>query len=112
MNNSVEDEVVNLTDQEFDAWIKEKDQPVLVDFWAEWCQPCRMVSPTVAQIAADYKGRVRVGKINVDDFPELAAQYGVRSIPNIILIKDEKVAAQSVGVKSKKELTELVEINL
>ncbi|MBT5469032.1 MAG: thioredoxin [Nitrospina sp.] len=110
MNNSVE--VVNLSDKEFDVWVKESDKPVLVDFWAEWCQPCRMVSPTVAQIAADYKGQVRVGKINVDDFPELAARYGVRSIPNIILIRDGKIATQSVGVKTKQELAEIVETNL
>ncbi len=84
--------------------------PVMVDFWAEWCGPCRMLSPIIEQIADEYEGVLKVGKVNVDEEPELAAAFNVESIPTVIVIKDGVVAEVSVGYKPKSELLKLVGI--
>ena len=107
-----ESQAVTVTDREFDATVLNAEVPVLVDFWAEWCGPCRMLGPTVESLADDYAGRVKVAKLNIDDNPEAAARYGVRSIPTLILFKDGKPSETTVGLRPKAQLAELIDRNL
>ena len=81
-------------------------QPVLVDFWAPWCSPCRLLAPTIEELAIEFGGQATVGKVNVDDNPQLAAQYGIRSIPTVLLFKEGQVVDQTVGVVPKQVLAE------
>ena len=90
-----------VNDQEFQATVLESETPVLVDFWAEWCVPCHMVSPVVEQIGQEKGERLKVAKLNVDDNPQATRQYGVMSIPSLILFKDGKEVARVVGAKPK-----------
>ncbi len=102
------DAVLTLTDATFDRDVLQSDQPVLVDFWATWCAPCKAISPLIDSIAADYTGKVKVGKVNVDDNPATPGKYGVRGIPTIILFKDGKVVDQVVGAVPKSQLDALI----
>ena len=95
---------ITLTKTNFEVEVLKSDKPVLVDFWAPWCGPCRMLAPVLAEVAAEKGDKIRVGKVNVDENPELAAQYGISGIPAILLFKDGKVVATSVGFKPKPEL--------
>jgi thioredoxin 1 len=95
---------VTLTDETFDEEIKSSEQPVLVDFWAEWCGPCKMVAPVLDEIAADNPGKIRIGKINIDENLELARRYEVMSIPTLILFKDGEPQLRIVGAKGKGQL--------
>lgn len=88
----------------FDTEVLQADQPVLVDFWATWCGPCRMVSPIVEELSEELGGAVKVAKVNVDEEPELASQFGVMSIPTLVLVKDGAVAATSVGARPKEDI--------
>ncbi len=100
--------VLTLTKENFDTEALKSDIPVLVDFWAEWCGPCRMFSPIVDEFAEENEGRVKVGKVNVDEQPDLAGRYGVMSIPTAILFKNGEIADTLVGVQPKTALEELI----
>ena len=100
--------VLTVTKENFDAEALKSDIPVLVDFWAEWCGPCRMFSPIVDEFAEENEGRVKVGKVNVDEQPDLAGRYGVMSIPTAILFKNGEIADTLVGVQPKTALEELI----
>jgi thioredoxin 1 len=105
-------DLLTVTSANFDAEVTQSQQPVLLDFWAEWCGPCRMVAPVVEGIAASYAGRLKVGKVNVDDEPELAARFGIRGIPSLLLFKGGQVAQMVVGFRTKEQLSELLDAEL
>ncbi len=96
--------IVVLTKANFDAEVLKSSQPVLVDFWASWCKPCKMVAPVVEELAGEYEGKAKVGKVDVDAQTELAQQYGITGIPALLFFKDGKQAGQFVGVRSKAEI--------
>jgi thioredoxin 1 len=89
----------------FDAEVVKSDKPVLVDFWAPWCGPCKMIGPIIEELATEFEGKAKVGKVNVDDNQDLAGSFGIRGIPTVMLFKDGQVLNQFVGLKSKEELT-------
>ncbi|MEE8470250.1 MAG: thioredoxin [Dehalococcoidia bacterium] len=97
-------EPLNVDDKSFKEVVLESEVPVLVDFWAPWCGPCRAVAPVVEELAGEYAGRIRFGKVNVDENPAVATEYGIRSIPTILLFKEGKPMKQVVGFTAKAEL--------
>jgi thioredoxin 1 len=103
---------VEFTDSNFEELVLKADKPVLVDFWAEWCGPCRMVGPVVEELAGEYDGKAVVGKVNVDENPEISAKYGIRSIPTILFIKDGEIVDRSVGAAAKASLAEKLDAQL
>ncbi len=103
---------VVFTDQNFETEVLKSDQPVVVDFWAPWCGPCRIVSPVIEELAEDYKGKVKVGKLNVDDNPETAQAYGVMSIPSILFFKNGQPIKTMVGAQSKENYQKSVDETL
>jgi len=104
--------VEEFTDESFDRELQGSDTPILVDFWAPWCGPCKLMGPVVEQIAEEYRGRLRVGKLNVDENPRTAARYGIMSIPNLILFKDGKPVGQLVGARPVEQLRRFLEEHL
>ena len=98
-----------ISDDTFDQEVIKSDIPVLVDFWAQWCGPCRMIAPAVGELAEEYNGRVAVGKLNIDENPDTPQKYGVRSIPTLLLFKDGKVVESTVGVAGKEQLAALLD---
>ncbi len=95
---------LEITDSNFEEVVMNSDKAVLVDFWAEWCGPCRMVGPLVEELASDYEGKAVVGKVNVDENPNVAAKFGIRSIPTILYIKNGEVVDKQVGATTKGDL--------
>jgi thioredoxin 1 len=104
--------ILELTTSNFDDETKKADAPILVDFWAEWCGPCRMVAPVLEQLAKDYAGKVRVGKVDVDEHSSIAARYGVQSIPTLLLFKQGKVVEQYIGATSRDVLAKILDKHL
>jgi thioredoxin 1 len=100
---------IELTDSNFEEMVLKSDKPVLVDFWAEWCGPCRMVAPIVNEISVEYEGKAVVGKLDVDSNPEVAQKYGIRNIPTILFFKNGEVADKQVGAVPKSMLTSKIE---
>lgn len=104
--------VKEVTDAEFEQEVLKADVPVLVDFWAPWCAPCRMLAPTVDQVASDYSGRAKVVKLNVDDNQETSFRFNIRGIPTLLLFKDGEVRDQIVGATSKDHIARLIDAQL
>jgi|SRR3954467_1027104 thioredoxin 1 len=102
------DKIANVTDASFEADVLKSSQPVLIDFWATWCGPCRAIAPVVEQLAGEYAGKVKVVKVNIDENPKTPTQYDVRSIPTLLMFKDGKVVGQIVGAVPKPKIEELV----
>ena len=101
-----------LTDDNFGAEVLNASQPVLVDFWATWCGPCRMIAPIVQELSSEYEGRAKVGKLDVDAAQKTAAEFGIRSIPTLLIFKEGKVADQIIGAVPKGQITEKLEAAL
>src|SRR5437016_13828784 len=96
--------IIVLTQENFSNDVLQSPTPVLVDFWAEWCGPCKMIAPVLDELAEEYEGRVKIGKVNIDEQQALAAEYGIRAIPTLLLFSQGQVADQIVGLKSKRDL--------
>lgn len=101
--------VLEFTDQNFEAEVLKSDKPVLVDFWAEWCPPCKALSPTIDKLANDYAGKVKIGKVNTDFSRDVPMRYDIRNIPTVILFKGGQVVHKFVGLRAEKEFKELLD---
>lgn len=106
------DKIVHVSDDDFEAEVLQCGSPVLVDYWAEWCGPCKMIAPVLDEIAGEYEGRVKIAKLNIDDNPNTPPRYGIRGIPTLMLFKDGEVEATKVGAVSKSQLTAFIDSNL
>ncbi|MBW2183081.1 MAG: thioredoxin [Deltaproteobacteria bacterium] len=103
---------IEVNDSNFKSEVTDSEMPVLVDFWAPWCGPCKMIAPVLEELAKEYDGRVKIVKLNVDDSPDTASKFGIRSIPTLIMFKNGKVFEQTVGAQSKDNLKQLVDKSL
>ena len=104
----IENEVTVVTDADFEQTVLQSNKPVLVDFWADWCQPCHMIAPTVKELAAEYGDQILVGKLDVDANPVTTAKYGIRGIPALLIFKDGQRVQQITGVKPKEEIAQSI----
>ncbi|ABM04878.1 thioredoxin [Psychromonas ingrahamii 37] len=104
--------IVTLSDASFEDDVVNAEGPVLVDFWAEWCGPCKMIAPILQEVAAEYAGKVTIGKLNIDENSATPPKFGIRGIPTLLLFKDGKVAATKVGALSKTQLVEFLDANI
>ena len=100
---------LQITTENFEEMVLNSDKPVLVDFWAEWCGPCRMLTPVIEEIASEYTGKVKCGKVNVDHCPNTASNYGIRSIPGLLFFKDGEIVDKKVGVAPKADLAKKID---
>lgn len=105
-------QIVNVTDSSFDTEVLQSDCPVLVDYWAEWCGPCKMIAPILDEIAGEYDGKIKIAKLNIDDNGETPPKYGIRGIPTLMLFKNGNVEATKVGALSKSQLTAFIDSNI
>jgi thioredoxin 1 len=103
---------VKVTDASFEQDVLKSSEPVVVDFWAEWCGPCRMIGPALEEISNEMAGKVKIAKVNVDENPQIASQYGIRSIPALMLFKDGKLTAQKVGAAPKGDLSRWIQASV
>ncbi len=106
------DNITHLSDASFEQDVIQADLPVLVDYWAEWCGPCKMIAPILDEISEEYSGRIKVGKLNIDDNQQTPPKYGIRGIPTLMLFKDGNVEATKVGALSKSQLVAFIDSNL
>jgi len=106
------DKILHVTDAEFEDKVLQASGPVLVDYWAEWCGPCKMIAPILDEIAGEYEGRLTVAKVNIDENPATPQRYGVRGIPTLMVFKDGEVIATKVGALTKSQLAAFLEGNL
>lgn len=104
--------LVKLSDATFESDVLQSDLPVLVDYWAEWCGPCKMIGPILEAIADEYAGKIRIGKLNIDDNPDTPPRYGIRGIPTLMIFKNGNVEATKVGAMSKSQLTAFIDSNI
>lgn len=104
--------IIYVTDDTFEAEVIKSPDPVLVDYWAEWCGPCKMIAPILDEIADEYTGKVRIAKLNIDDNPQTPPRYGIRGIPTLMLFKDGNVEATKVGALSKSQLIAFIDGNI
>jgi thioredoxin 1 len=109
---TVSDDILYVTDDTFEADVLNSSDPVLVDYWAEWCGPCKMIAPILEEIASEYNGKVKVAKLNIDDNPQTPPKYGIRGIPTLMLFKNGEVEATKVGALSKSQLTAFLDSNI
>jgi thioredoxin 1 len=101
--------ILTLTEKNFETEVLKSSQPVLVDFWATWCGPCKMIAPLLDELAEAYQGRAKIGKVDVDQESNLAARYGIQAIPTLLLFKDGQVVGQMVGAKGKRDIQALLD---
>jgi len=106
------DKIVNITNDTFEESVLKSDKPVVVDFWASWCGPCRQVAPIMEELAVDFEGKVQIAKVNVDDQGELAAKFRIMSIPTVLIFKNGEIAEKIVGARAKEEFAELIQKQL
>lgn len=106
------DQIVFVTDNTFEAEVLNSDKPVLVDYWAEWCGPCKMIAPILDEIAGEYAGKLKIAKLNIDENPATPPKYGIRGIPTLMLFRNGSVEATKVGALSKSQLTAFIDSNL
>jgi thioredoxin 1 len=104
--------IVQVTDDSFESDVLKSSEPVLIDYWAEWCGPCKMIAPVLDEIATQYTGRLKVAKLNIDDNPNTPPRYGIRGIPTLMLFKNGEVEATKVGAVSKSQLVAFIDSNL
>jgi thioredoxin 1 len=108
----VSEKIVHVTDDTFEEEVLKSGEPVLVDYWADWCGPCKMIAPVLDEIADEYTGRIKIAKLNIDENPNTPPRYGIRGIPTLMLFKDGEVEATKVGAVSKSQLTAFIDSNL